>query len=782
MTPHPARPDRLPLALSELALLGVHLAVVVGFARLYEGWSFFGDLAAFTVAAHVLATVTRRRRLPVPLTVVVALGGAAVVAGWLLFPASTRFGLPTAETWDLARESLRLARSRFEEVAAPAPVLPGFQLASGLALWWAVWFGDWAAFRLRATVEAVGPASVLFVFGALLGSGHHQLLASASFTAAVVGFVAAHRALRAQLDQHWLAPSPATGPRAVLRAGAGLAVVGVLAGVVIGPRLPGTGEPALVRWRDESGPGGDRTTVSPIVDLRKRLVDQSDTELFTVRTDRRAYQRLTALDRFDGELWSSGGQFSPAGGRLAGSGPSAGAGPTIRQEIEIEALSAIWAPAAFEARALQDSSRDLRWDPASSTLIVDRSEPTSDGLAYTVISQSPSTAAAALEAAGSRDPAEISRRYEQLPVGFPFVALRTARDVTAGAGSRYAQAVALQDWFRTTFRYSLDVPPGHGDDALVAFLASKEGYCEQFAGAYAAMARSLGIPARVAVGFTPGDPDPDDPTLYRIRGRHAHAWPEVWFPDVGWVPFEPTPGRGMPGAEAYTGVPEAQDDATPTVSIVTTTTSTTTTPGTPPTAPATTAPDDPRAVPVPPAGDGPDTSPPTVRRWAWAGALALLLAAAGWLLVVLLAPLVRRRRPAPTPAGAVLDAWHDAVAPVRWRTGLSPDPAETHREFAARAARALDDLALPFAELATLATRAGWDPGGPDDSQVRRARTLSGQLRSAAIAAQGPWSRLRRRLSWREALGRPQRSDGGGGPSSASRRTRSRSRSDVVPR
>ncbi|MBX3287172.1 MAG: transglutaminase domain-containing protein, partial [Actinobacteria bacterium] len=488
MTDPHDRPDRLPLAASEVALLGVHLAVVVGFARLYEGWSFLGDLVAFTLAAHLLATVTRRRRVPAPITVAVALGGAALVGTWLLFPDSSRFGLPTAQTWDLAREALREARTRFEEVAAPAPVLPGFQLASGLALWWAVWFGDWAAFRLRATAEAVAPASVLFVFGALLGSGDHQLLAATTFAAAVVAFVAAHRALRAQVDQHWLAPSPAAGPRAVLRAGAGLAVVGVVAGVLVGPRLPGTGEEPLVQWRDRSGAGGDRTTVSPIVDLRKRLVDQSDTELFTVRTNERAYQRLTALDRFDGQLWSSGGQFSPADGRLPAEGPGAGTGPRITQEIEIEALSAIWAPVAFEARSLEDSSSDLRWDPASSTLIVDRSEPTSDGLSYRVVSQAPATAVAALEAAGTRDPPEISQRYEQLPAGFPEVATRTAREVTATAGSRYAKAVALQDWFRETFRYSLDVPPGHGDDALVAFLASKEGYCEQFAGTYAAMA------------------------------------------------------------------------------------------------------------------------------------------------------------------------------------------------------------------------------------------------------------------------------------------------------
>ncbi|MBX3287124.1 MAG: DUF4129 domain-containing protein, partial [Actinobacteria bacterium] len=217
----------------------------------------------------------------------------------------------------------------------------------------------------------------------------------------------------------------------------------------------------------------------------------------------------------------------------------------------------------------------------------------------------------------------------------------------------------------------------------------------------------------------------------------------------------PTPGRGMPGAEDYTGVPEAQDQRVPTISIQTSTTTSTTQPGSPTSAPATTAPDDPRATPVPPAPDGSGRPTSGVRRWAPIGAVVLALLLVGWLAGLVVGPQLRRRRAAHTPAGAVLEAWDEAVAPVRWRTGLTPTPAETHREFAARAARALDDLALPFAELATLATRAGWDPAGADDAQARRARSLSGELRRAAIDGQGAWTRLRRRLSWREALGRP---------------------------
>ena len=120
----------------------------------------------------------------------------------------------------------------------------------------------------------------------------------------------------------------------------------------------------------------------------------------------------------------------------------------------------------------------------------------------------------------------------------------------------YEAAITLQDWFRSEFDYSLEVQAGHSNSAIEGFLRDRVGYCEQFAGTYAAMMRTLGIPARVAVGFTPGNFNGE---RYSVLGKNAHAWPEVWFDELGWVPFEPTPGRGAPGAENYTNVAPEQD-------------------------------------------------------------------------------------------------------------------------------------------------------------------------------------------------------------------------------
>ena len=123
-----------------------------------------------------------------------------------------------------------------------------------------------------------------------------------------------------------------------------------------------------------------------------------------------------------------------------------------------------------------------------------------------------------------------------------------ARRVVAGARTPYAAVLALESWLRQTGGFTYDESPPRGQGApLVAFVTeTKAGYCQHFAGAMAAMLRFLGIPARVAVGFTSGR---QDDGTWVVTDHEAHAWVEVWFAGVGWIPFDPTPGRGTLGGE-----------------------------------------------------------------------------------------------------------------------------------------------------------------------------------------------------------------------------------------
>jgi hypothetical protein len=139
--------------------------------------------------------------------------------------------------------------------------------------------------------------------------------------------------------------------------------------------------------------------------------------------------------------------------------------------------------------------------------------------------------------------AEIFRHSYRLGVYESVYA--TARRVVGEPQNPYAAALQLEGWFRSgAFHYD-QAPPQVADmPPLAAFvLRTRSGYCQHFAGAMALMLRFLGIPARVAAGFTSGTYD---------RGRHewtvtdhdAHTWVEAWFPRYGWLPFDPTPGRG----------------------------------------------------------------------------------------------------------------------------------------------------------------------------------------------------------------------------------------------
>ena len=125
-----------------------------------------------------------------------------------------------------------------------------------------------------------------------------------------------------------------------------------------------------------------------------------------------------------------------------------------------------------------------------------------------------------------------------------------ATQVTAGATTAFDKADALRSYFTDTangFSYSLSVPPGDSGDPLVDFLNNKQGYCEQYASAMAIMLRAVGVPARVAIGFTQGEKQSDG--SYLISSNDAHAWVEVQFDRAGWVQFDPTPLTGGQGRQ-----------------------------------------------------------------------------------------------------------------------------------------------------------------------------------------------------------------------------------------
>jgi transglutaminase-like putative cysteine protease len=556
------------LLATEVALALVTLAAVTGMHRLFIDGSYRGSLALQAIAAHVVVATLRRRRLPLLPAAAVTGVAAVLFITWTRFGDTVGYLLPTGATLGAAGDDLDAAWRVFQDVKAPAPVVNGFIVATAIAIWLLAFVADWAAFRARAAFEALLPATTLFLFAAALGAPGGRVASAAVFAAAALLFVLLHRTFIQEESSTWAASHRERGRWSLLGTGAALTAVAVVAGAVTGPRLPGAEAEAVIDWRHIGDAEPTRVVPSPMVDLRTRIVEQPNVEVFTVRSKVPSYWRLTALDEFDGQMWKSSYGTDSAKGDLPQAVDSAAETDTVRQTVTVEALGGVWLPAAFEARSLEAEGADVGWDEDSSTLIVDRDVPTSDGLTYEVTSAIPTWRGPQLREVSDADlPEDIGRQYTALPEAVSPEVRGLAQTVIdrAGAQTPYDRAMALQSYLRSSlFTYDDTVGPGHGADALATFLfQTRRGYCEQFAGSFAALARAVNLPTRVAVGFTWGAQDPEDQTLYRVRGVHAHAWPEVYFHGYGWVPFEPTKSRAPVRGDQWLGLPaDGRQDAT----------------------------------------------------------------------------------------------------------------------------------------------------------------------------------------------------------------------------
>lgn len=738
----------LPLVLfGEVLLVLVSVITMLGLRRVFVGTDWFPPLVIQVTAAHTLVAVLRRRQVGIALT-----GLATLVVGTVALSSayaweSTLVGIPTPSTMSTLIGHVSDAVAAFSDVKAPTEALPGFLIAFAAAVWLAAFISDWAAFRVDAAIEAVLPFATLFLLAAILGADVDRTLLAGLWISAALLFVLVRRADRLGRTAIWVGERRRAGPRTLVLLGVGLALASVAVAAIVGPRLPGASSDAVVSLTDigDDGPG-TRVTVSPLVDIRSRLVEQADVEVFSVRASEGQYWRLTSLDTFDGRIWSSNGSYGKASADLDNGVDVDAERTVLQQTFSIRALSQIWLPAAYEPQTV-DVATPIRYDEVSGTLIVDTDTPTSDNTDYQVTSAIPILDPAALAGASPAIPDDIADQYLALPADFPASVAETAAEVTAGSTNPFEAALALQTFFRDNFTYDLEVGTGHSDDAMEIFVTDlRRGYCEQFAGSFAAMARSLGIPARVAVGFTEGNSQAVDPTLFRVRGEHAHAWPEVYLGQYGWVMFEPTPGRGSAASEAYTGVPEQQvvsggDPNTATTAPPVTVTT--------PTDPNATTPTRPQATPEELAAGGETDSGSS----SWLGRIAVAVAAVAVIVALYLGlvtgamAIVRRRRRAgaTAPDAKIALAWEESLRAVR-RAGVNVRSAETQAEVADRLGTQVPSIGEPIAALATAVESSTYAPTPATDADGDRALALADTIETATATLTSRPDRFRQRF------------------------------------
>jgi transglutaminase-like putative cysteine protease len=338
-----------------------------------------------------------------------------------------------------------------------------------------------------------------------------------------------------------------TGTLPALRTG----IVALVAGVALPVLVPMLSEGSLAAGMGGSGTGnGLGTALDPVAEMAGQLNRPNPIDLFRLDASvpDPGYLRSVALDQYtpDGGwgLTNLDGQESiddsPELAPLSG-GQNA---RDVTATVTVLEHDDVFMPVLYSPLSVQlddGDADDWRFDADARTVF--GRDTTTAGLTYRLTAQEPEPSVEQLDAA-QQTPADADamERYTQLPDGLDPTVTDLARRLSAGRQAPYERARAIQEYFTDPangFQYSLSTTPGTTGDRLADFLRLKKGYCEQYAGAMAVLVRAAGVPARVVLGYTPGQPQPDGSRL--VTTDDAHAWVEAWFDGPGWIPFDPTP-------------------------------------------------------------------------------------------------------------------------------------------------------------------------------------------------------------------------------------------------
>jgi transglutaminase-like putative cysteine protease len=539
-----ARPGRAPRRRSSdvaatLRVAALIMAAILPFGRVFITEDWFMPLLLAALLPVGVSFVARRAGVQwwtaLALQVIASVWYTALV----LLPSTLWAGvIPTLES---ARLAARVAVIGAERIAVlPAPVYPEVPLLllAIAGVWWVATSIDVLALRLDAPGKAIICATTLWIVPlAIVPRGDAPWLLAAPL------LLAGSAVMLAQAERDFVrwGPQVASGTGHTWRtgqrqsSGVVLAVCAVVVGVLLAGLLPGFGDPP---WYELRARSTTTLTDNPIVQLRTNLVATDSGAVVRVRSPEPVYLRSTALDTYsDAEVWETSGiEPRPLDDGFVQGGRFTNRRREVRVQV-VDVTDGVLVPAPSGAVRF-DPPRGItpHYDERTSTFTFgdDRLQ---SGQRYGVVSSRPQLNPDVVASLDTPAPARLTELPDSVPPEVGRLARRIVDD--AGATTPFTQALAIQNELRT-WEYSLHPPPGHSGVAMRTFLEQRVGYCEQFAGTMAVMLRTLGIPARVAVGFTPGTVDPDDPTLWTVSWANAHAWVEVRFGGE-WLAFEPTP-------------------------------------------------------------------------------------------------------------------------------------------------------------------------------------------------------------------------------------------------
>jgi transglutaminase-like putative cysteine protease len=538
-------------------------------------WFWLGMGAAILAAA--IGTATRLRALPAVVCFLASLAGLFLYLN-LLFAGPQSFWrvVPTTASLHHLASLVTLAQAEIAKYAPPVPPRPGILLLTTAGIGLVAASTDLVAVRLRRPAIAGLPLLVLFCVPLTTSVRPGGFGSAVVFCLGITGYLALLSAegrervrLWGRLVRPWPGGSVSAGPdtRQLTAAGRRIGFAAVVLALMVPLFLPGLRQHQLVAGSGTAvgrGYTGALSLPQPLVQMNQQLRAPHPQTVLTYRSSATftpPYLQIYVLGRLGTNDWS---MAPPSATSALGKGPLptvpglSTAIPTaeIHETISLgrnlgsSSHQENYLPVPYAPRSLAVPG-DWRVDPNSLTVLGAGTQLA--GLRYSVTSKNVEPSPQQLRRSAAAPASESG--YLTVPLAFRPLLPLTKR-ITAGRTSRYEQAVALQQWFTRpgNFTYSLNVSQPRDASALLTFLTqTKRGYCQQFAFAMAVMARLLGIPSRVVVGYTQGSYQGN--ARWAVRTSDAHAWPELYFTGAGWLRFEPTPSGSSGHAGQATASP-----------------------------------------------------------------------------------------------------------------------------------------------------------------------------------------------------------------------------------
>jgi transglutaminase-like putative cysteine protease len=529
-------------------------------SRLFDGTLWWMRPVVIAVAVAVAtATLGRLLRLPVTAAILLSLAGLVGTVTVLCARGTALLGVvPTAGTVRTLRALIAGGGSYISRLAAPVPHRPGLVVLTVIGIYLVVMVVDLIVVTLDRPALGGLPLLALYaVSAAILPGGVGTvpfLLGAASFVALLLldGRLAFGRWGRTVSDAgRGSGEREALGGRLTVNA-LGVALAALLVAVAVPLGLPSLDGEGLVSRKGGYGAGdgpSSASVVQPIVSVSQQLHASKQVPLLSVRSQTPRYLRLTALENFDGQLFTLRALNATRDNRVSEGLPKPRLGGTTAQvsaDISVTTrFNELYLPVPGIPTKIKGLTGDWRLAAPTGTIFSTRTSTV--GVRYQVDATAPNPTRAELEAATGPTPADLAVDTA-LPDDLDPRLRQLVESITRNARTPYEKVYAIQQHLRgPLFTYDLTGAPTTQEGALAEFLFdSHRGYCEQFASAMTVLVRMLHLPARVAIGFVPGEQQADG--SYLITNRQAHAWPEVWFPSIGWVSFEPT--RRSDGATA----------------------------------------------------------------------------------------------------------------------------------------------------------------------------------------------------------------------------------------